>query len=129
MNQDSQLSNGRPAASREEGRPPYRNFLIIAPDQGDGKDAADVLDGQVKALARHLHQNGFAYVACRGQKEMEDDRFGVRYLPLGEDLPSFGLMSAVIVLRDPAWAARAAATYQGADVFLLEPRPRTSGCG
>ncbi|HBJ88066.1 MAG TPA: hypothetical protein DDZ88_30255 [Verrucomicrobiales bacterium] len=126
MNPDCQLATGRPAASREDGRPTYRNFLIIAPDPDDG---TDLPDGQVQALARHLNQNGFAYVARRGQKEMEDDSSGVRYLPLGEDLPSFGLMSVVIVLRDPAWAKRAATAYPGADVFLLEPRPRAFGCG
>jgi len=129
MNPDCQLATDRPAASREDGRPTYRNFLIIAPEPDDGTDAAGLPGGQVKALARQLNQNGFAYVARRGQKEMEDDRFGVRYLPLGENLPSFGLMSAVVVLRDPAWAARAAAAYPGADVFLLETRPPAIDCG
>lgn len=126
MNQDCQNPTDRSALSREDDRPPYQNFLIIAPDPDNGTNAAELPDGQVKALARHLNQNGYAYVARHGQIEMEDDRFGVRYLPLGGDLPSFGSMSAVFVLRDPAWATRAAAAYPGADVFLLEPCPRAS---
>lgn len=111
----------RAAASAEKARSLFRNFLIIAPEPA-GKGAPPPLpDEQLAALAHHLNLDGYAYVARSNQKEMEDDSSGVRYMPLHEELPSFGLMTAVIVLGDPAWAARAAATYPEADIFLMAP--------
>lgn len=94
----------------------YRNFLIIAPGT---VGAATVPNEQVEALARHLNQEGYAYVARSNQKEMEDDPSGVRYLPLSNRLPAFGVMTAVIVIGDPLWAALAAAAYPEADIFLM----------
>jgi len=94
----------------------YRNFLIVAPGS---VGAGTVPDEKVVALARHLNQDGYAYVAHSNQKEMEDDPSGVRYLPLSHRLPAFGVMTAVIVIGDPLWAALAAATYPEADIFLM----------
>lgn len=95
-----------------------RNFLIIAPEPA--RDAA-VTAARVAALAKELIQNGYAYVARSSQREMEDDPSGVRYLPLHDSLPFFGIMTAVIVMGDPAWAARASAMYPEADIFLAQP--------
>jgi hypothetical protein len=81
--------------------------------------AATVPDEKVKELAQHLNKEGYAYVAHSNQREMEDDPSGVRYLPLRERLPAFGVMTAVIVIGDPEWAALAAATYPEADIFLM----------
>ncbi len=97
------------------GWPPYQNFLIVVPEADGG-----VSDEQVRTLAAHLNQSGFAYVARAGQKEMEDDAAGVRYLPLGQRLPFFGQMTAVIVIDHPGWAARAAEAYPDAQIFMLE---------
>jgi len=94
----------------------YRNFLIVAPGS---VGAATVPDEKVLELARHLNQEGYAYVARSNQREMEDDPSGVRYLPLSHRLPAFGVMTAVIVIGDPLWAALAAATYPEADIFLM----------
>lgn len=94
----------------------YRNFLIVAPGVAG---AATVPDEKVKELAQHLNKEGYAYVAHSNQREMEDDPSGVRYLPLRERLPAFGVMTAVIVIGDPEWAALAAATYPEADIFLM----------
>lgn len=94
----------------------YRNFLIVAPGS---VGAGTVPDEKVMALARHLNQDGYAYVAHSNQREMEDDPSGVRYLPLSHRLPAFGVMTAVIVIGDPLWAALAAATYPEADIFLM----------
>jgi hypothetical protein len=99
-----------------EAQSSYRNFLIIAPGPAV---AATAPDEKVMALALHLNQDGYAYVAHPSQKEMEDAPSGVRYLPLRHDLPAFGVMTAVIVIGDPAWAALAAATYPEADIFLM----------
>lgn len=118
MNPVLQLFATRAATTREESMLALRNFLIVDPEPADG--TADLPDEQVTALARHLNHDGYAYVARSNQKETEDDSSGVRYLPLSETLPSFGVMTAVIVIRDPAWAARAAAAYPEADIFLLE---------
>jgi hypothetical protein len=114
MKSDVQLSPVPSPASREKGQPPYRNFLIIVPDR------CEATGGQVKSLARHLNQYGFAYVATPAQQEVEDDCYGVRHLPLGQDLPSFGSMSVVVVLDDRTWALRAVANYPEAEVFLLQ---------
>ncbi len=94
----------------------YRNFLIVAPGS---VGAATVPDEKVLELAQHLNQEGYAYVAHSNQREMEDDPSGVRYLPLRSDLPAFGVMTAVIVIGDPLWAAVAAATYPEADIYLM----------
>ncbi|MFZ2279428.1 MAG: hypothetical protein WAW39_16660 [Prosthecobacter sp.] len=94
----------------------YRNFLIVAPGS---VGAGTVPDEKVLELAQHLNQEGYAYVARSNQKEMEDDPSGVRYLPLSHRLPAFGVMTAVIVIGDPLWAALAAATYPEADIFLM----------
>ena len=102
-----------------------RNFLIIAPETPAAAHGATLPDERVAKLAQHLNHDGYAYVARSNQKEMEDDAAGVRFMPLHENLPFFGVMTAVIVINDPAWAARAAAAYPGADVFLLKLSGRT----
>ncbi len=94
----------------------YRNFLIVAPGS---VGAATVPDDKVMELARHLNEDGYAYVARSNQREIEDDPSGVRYLPLSHRLPAFGVMTAVIVIGDPLWAALAASTYPEADIYLL----------
>ncbi len=106
------------AAVRDEPEPQtsYRNFLIVSPGS---VGAATVPDEKVIELARHLNQEGYAYVARPNQKQMEDDPSGVRYLPLSHQLPAFGVMTAVIVIGDPLWAALAASTYPEADIFLM----------
>jgi hypothetical protein len=120
MKQNLQIFANRAAARAEPQSPSYRNFLIIAPAPvGD----ASGYEEQVVALAQDLSQDGYTYVARSDQKQMEDTPFGVRYLPLHEDLPCFGHMTAVVVAGDPVWAERAAAAYRGADVFLLQPAP------
>ena len=110
----------RAAASDEARLSPYRNFLIIAPEPARTGSASHPPDERVTALAHHLTHDGYAYVARSSQKEMEDDSSGVRFLPLHEVLPSFAVMTAVVVINDAAWAVRAAATYPGADIFLLK---------
>jgi len=94
----------------------YRNFLIVAPGS---TGVAAVPEEKVMELAQHLNKEGYAYVARSNQKEMEDDPSGVRYLPLRNDLPAFGVMTAVIVIGDPLWAALAAAMYPEADIYLM----------
>jgi hypothetical protein len=120
MKQALQVFAVRSAASEAERQPPYRNFLIIAPEKGANAMAPAVTDERVTALANHLNHDGYAYVARSNQKEMEDDSSGIRYLPLHENLPSFAVMTAVVVIDDAAWAARAATAYPEADIFLLQ---------
>ncbi len=102
--------------SEPEVQSSYRNFLIVAPGS---VGVATVPDETVVELAQHLSKDGYAYVARCNQREMEDDSSGVRYLPLSHRLPAFGVMTAVIVIGDPLWAALAAATYPEADIFLM----------
>lgn len=106
-------------AARTEAKSSYQNFLIIAAAPAGAAAETAPPEEKVTALAQQLNKDGYAYVARTSQKEMEDDESGVRYLPLRNDLPSFGVMTAVIVIGDPAWAALAAATYPEADIFLM----------
>lgn len=124
MNQSLYITASRPAAAAPASAsgPGYRNYLIISPQPADETAAADVSRQQVETLARGLNASGFAYVARFNQDDMEDDSFGVRYMPLRDTLPSFGLMTAVIVIDDSAWVDRAAAAYPEAEVFLLKMR-------
>lgn len=110
----------RAAAHPAEPSPSYRNFLIIAPEPAAAATHPALPDERVIELAHHLNHDGYAYVARSNQQQMEDDPSGVRFMPLSETLPSFGIMTAVIVINDPAWAARAAAAYPDADIFLLQ---------
>lgn len=76
----------------------------------------------VMVAARRMSNEGYVYMAVAGQREMED-RENIRYLPLyAEQLPSFGLMTTVVVLHHYELAARALDSYPGAQVFLLNPR-------
>ena len=120
MKQALQVFAIRAAASDAERQSPYRNFLIIDPEAARADNASLPPDERVTALAHHLNHDGYAYVARSHQRDMEDDSSGVRFLPLHETLPSFGVMTAVIAIDDAAWAARAAATYPEADIFLLK---------
>lgn len=132
-----QLAAARPAPSLDQGGTALRNYLIVAPELTGQTNAIHTRDGVVTALARQFNHDGFAYVASLQQKEMEDDQDGVRYLPLRSNLPSFGLMTAVIVIGDPAWVACAADAYPDADIFLLKlpqdrrqrSKPRLSSAG
>ncbi len=110
----------RSVPSEAERQSPYRNFLIIAPEPAGDVSASPPPDERVTALAQHLNHDGYAYVARSNQKEMQDDSSGVRFLPLSATLPSFAVMTAVVVIDDAAWAARAAAAYPEADIFLLK---------
>ena len=74
MLQALQVFAARAAADAKPARQSsYRNFLIVAPGS---VGAASVPDEKVVELARHLNQEGYAYVACAQQKEMEDDPTG-----------------------------------------------------
>jgi hypothetical protein len=90
----------------------YQNFLIIAPETSSQAFAV--------SLARHLMGAGYAYVARPEQKQMEDDDFGVRYLPLKERLPDFGLMTAVISIEGAGWLAAAALSYPEARLVEIQ---------
>ncbi|WP_294401775.1 hypothetical protein [Prosthecobacter sp.] len=108
------------SAAQAESLSSFRNFLIIAPETMADSHAITQPDERVTKLAHHLNLDGYAYVLRSNQQQMEDDPSGVRFMPLRETLPSFGVMTAVIVINDPAWAARAAAAYPDADIFLLQ---------
>lgn len=120
LQQDLQVFAIRAAARPAEPPPSYRNFLIIAPEPAAATPHPALTDERVIELAHHLNHDGYAYVARSNQQQMEDDASGVRFMPLSEMLPSFGIMTAVIVINDPAWAARAAAAYPDADIFMLQ---------
>ncbi|WP_395748854.1 hypothetical protein [Prosthecobacter sp.] len=120
MKQPLQVFANRAAVAAQP-QSTYRNFLIIDPEAAKKHPYSPPSQEEVKALARHLSQDGYAYVARSSQKEMEDDPSGVRYLPLRGHLPFFALMTAVIVIGDPELAAQAASTYPDADIFLMQP--------
>jgi hypothetical protein len=99
---------------------PLRNFLIIADIATSTDSESDPRATLVPALARHLMEEGYVYVLRPEQREMADDRFGVRYLPLHPRLPAFGLMTVVIVVGAAAWTCAAAAAYPEAQIFSFD---------
>ena len=107
------------ASSHNECAIPLRNFLVLVSEHDDILLDAPRLDPRIIAAAHGLLRDGFVYVAWSFQRQMEDDSAGVRYLSLRERLPSFGAMTAVIVIGEERWADVAAEAYARADIFML----------
>ena len=116
---DSHCADAAPAPVNQD-EIPFRNYLIVAPKLNSHTEAIDPHDRVATAMARHFNNQGFAYVASMQQQQINDDPQGVRYLPLRDGMPSFGFITAVIVIGDPTWVTCAADTYPEAGLFLLD---------
>jgi hypothetical protein len=71
--------------------------------------------------AKKLTSMGYVYVASAHEHTMED-RDNVRFMPLrNDDLPCFGALAGVMVVRDKGLAEVAQQTYPGANVLVIDP--------
>lgn len=104
------------AVSEVSAEKTYRNFLFLMP-----ASVSELERSIAMVAAKRMAGEGYVYMALAGQREMED-RDGIRFLPLNTELPSFGLMTTVVVLHDQDLAKEAMTTYPDAQVFLLNPK-------
>jgi hypothetical protein len=101
--------------SSSQSNPPH-HFLFVLP----GSTTPDEQERVVKS-AKQLTSMGYVYVASAHERTMED-RENIRYMPLREnDLPRFGNVSGVMVVRDQACARAAVEAYPGASIFVIDP--------
>lgn len=71
--------------------------------------------------ARGLTAHGYVYIASPAEGTMED-RENIRFLPLNlENLPCFGAVTAVCVVKDETIAIAAREAYPGTEVIVIDP--------
>jgi hypothetical protein len=96
-------------------QPPHR-FLFMLPDSTTPTEQDHIVNA-----AKELTTMGYVYVASARESTMED-RDNVRYMPLKEyDLPCFGEVTGVMIVRDQEMARMAEEAYPGAKVFVIDP--------
>jgi hypothetical protein len=96
-----------------------RNILLLS--AGDGSAANPASDESLNSVAEWLTQYGYVYVARAGQKTMEDDAAGVRYMPLHRDaLPPFGSLAMVVVFDNLALVQEAQEHYANTLIVFVE---------
>ena len=94
------------------------HFLFMLPATATPADQ----DHVVKA-AKELTSMGYVYVASAHERTMED-RDNVRFMPLkNDDLPRFGSLAGVMIVRDQEMARVAQEAYPDANVLVIDPSP------
>lgn len=92
------------------------NFLFMVP-----ASTTEAEQEIIVSLARRLTSLGYVYIASAHEGCMVD-REDIRFMPLHEELlPSFGLLTGVFVVKDPAIASAARQAYPGTHVLMLDP--------
>jgi hypothetical protein len=92
------------------------HFLFMLP----GSTTPEEQERVVKS-AKDLTSMGYVYVASAHERTMED-RDNIRFMPLrSNDLPRFGNVSGVMVVRDQEYARAAEQAYPSAKVFVIDP--------
>jgi hypothetical protein len=95
--------------------PSPQHFLFMLPHSATPAEQEHV----VKA-AKELSSRGYVYVASAHEHTMED-RDNVRFMPLrSDDLPRFGTVSTVMIVKDRAMIQAAEAAYPQAKVLVFE---------
>lgn len=103
------------ASSKTNTRSPH-HFLFMLPDSATPAEQDHVVEA-----AKELTSMGYVYVASAQERTMED-RDNIRFMPLRpDDLPRFGAVSGVMVVRDQSMAQAAQEAYPGAKVFVIDP--------
>lgn len=93
-----------------------QRFLIMLPPSATPSEQEHVFDA-----AKELISTGDVYVASAHQRTMED-RDNVRFLPLRKgDLPHFGSISTVMIVKDRTMVSAAEQAYPNAKVLVFEP--------
>jgi hypothetical protein len=94
------------------------HFLFMLPATATPADQ----DHVVKA-AKELTSMGYVYVASAHERTMED-RDNVRFMPLkSDDLPRFGSLAGVMIVRDQEMARVAQEAYPEANIMVIDPTP------
>ena len=76
---------------------------------------------EIVETAKKLTSMGYVYVASAHERTMED-RDEVRFMPLrNDDLPCFGAVAGVMVVRDQGLAQVAQQQYPGANILVIDP--------
>jgi hypothetical protein len=92
------------------------HFLFMLPGSTTPEDQERVVKS-----AKALTSMGYVYVASTHEHTMED-RDNIRFMPLrSNDLPRFGEVSGVMVVRDQEVARAAEQAYPRARVFVIDP--------
>ena len=114
----------------------HQNILFLLPQETStaSSDYSSVIE-----IARYFAQHAYVYVARVGQGEMEDDEFGVRYMPLSDNcLSAFGALAKAFVFGNRSLAQAVVDEHPSAEVFLvhsslafevLTDAPRAEGAG
>lgn len=96
--------------------PAPQNFLFMVPSSVGGAEL-EIIFG----LARKFTSLGYVYIASAHEKSMVD-REDIRFMPLHEaQLPAFGELTAVFVVKDQTVVEHAKQAYPDAHVLLLNP--------
>jgi hypothetical protein len=92
------------------------HFLFMLPGSTSPEEQE-----QIVKTAKELTSMGYIYVASAREKTMED-RDNIRFMPLREgQLPCFGSVTGVMVVRDQSIARAAEEAYPGAKIFVIDP--------
>jgi hypothetical protein len=93
-----------------------QRFLIMLPLSATPSEQEHVVN-----VAKELTSTGDVYIASASQRTMED-RDNVRFLPLRSgDLPRFGKVSTVMIVKDRTMVPAAEQAYPDAKVLVFEP--------
>jgi hypothetical protein len=99
-----------------------QHFLFMLPHSATPAEQEHV----VKA-AKELSSRGYVYVVSAHERTMED-RDNVRFMPLRSgDLPRFGAVSTVMVVKDRTMVPAVEQAYPDAKVLVFEAADR-AGC-
>lgn len=93
-----------------------QRFLVMLPPSATPSEQEHVVNA-----AKELTSTGDVYIASASQCTMED-RDNVRFLPLRNgDLPRFGKVSTVMIVKDRTMVSAAEQAYPEAKVLVFEP--------
>ncbi len=92
-----------------------QHFLFVLPPSATPAEQERV----VKA-AKQLTSTGYVYVASANERAMED-RDSIRFMPLRTgDLPRFGTVSTVMIVKERGMVQAAEAAYPNAKVLVFD---------
>ena len=92
------------------------HFLFMLPASTTPSEQDEIVE-----TAKKMTSMGYVYVASAHERTMED-RDDIRFMPLrNDDLPCFGAVAGVMVVRDQGLADVAQQRYPGANVLVIDP--------
>ena len=92
-----------------------QHFLFMLPHSATAAEQEHVVNA-----AKELTTTGYVYVASAHERTMED-RDNIRFMPLRNgDLPRFGTVSAVMIVKDRTMVSAAEVAYPNAKVLVFD---------